>query len=66
MKGKKLMEINARDLYNINVLMLKRSGAAEVVTKETIIDKGDILVVFGPRQAIKKLFTTKAEKEKKE
>ena len=66
MKDKKLMEINARDLYNINVLMLKRSGAAEVVTKETIIDKGDILVVFGPRQAIKKLFTTKAEKEKKE
>ena len=66
MKDKKLMEINARDLYNINILMLKRSGAAEVVTKETVIVKGDILVVFGPRQAIRKLFTTKEEKNGQE
>jgi len=66
MLNKKLVDINARDLYNINFLMLKRNGAVEVVTKETIIKKNDIIVVFGPRQAIKKLFITKEGKKDKE
>ena len=66
MLNKKLVDINARDLYNINLLMLKRNGAVEVVTKETIIEKNDIIVVFGPRQAIKKLFITKEGQKDKE
>ena len=67
MQDKKLSEINARDLYNINILMLKRNGVAEVVTKDTIVNKDDIIVVFGPVQEIKNLFITKeTKKEEKE
>jgi len=66
MQDKKLAEINTRDLYNINILMLKRNGIAEVVTKDTIVNKNDVLVVFGPVQSIKELFTTKETKKQKE
>ncbi len=62
-QDKKLMEINARDLYNINILMLKKNGVAEIVTKETILQKNDVVVVFGPLQSIKRLFMEKEYKK---
>ena len=65
-QNKKLMEINVRDLYNINILMLKKNGVAEVVTKETILQENDDIVVFGPLQSIRKLFMGKEELDEKD
>ena len=63
LKNKKLLEINSRGLYNLNILLLKRNGVAQTATKETIIEENDIFIVFGPLQSIKKLFiTTNANK----
>lgn len=56
--NKQLAEIKPRDLYNLNILLLKRNGVAQAATKETIIEQNDIVVVFGPIQSIKKLFIT--------
>lgn len=65
LNDKQLCEINARDLYHINFLMLKRGGVAEAVNRETKFEVGDTVVVFGPIASIKKLFIAndKANKE---
>ncbi|MBQ8468927.1 MAG: TrkA C-terminal domain-containing protein [Clostridia bacterium] len=61
MIDKKLSEINMRD-FSINLLLLKRDGQTQTATKETIIQKGDIIIVFGPLKKIKKLFISKERK----
>ena len=56
LQDKPLSEIQLRENYNINILMLKVNGVAKDLTKNTILQDGDVIIVFGPLQSIKKLF----------
>jgi len=61
MKDKQLSDINIRDEYNLNILMIKTSEGTENITKMTVLKENDIVIVFGPLQNIKKLFLGKEE-----
>ena len=61
MKDKQLSDINIRDEYDLNILMIKTSDGTENITKMTILKENDIVIVFGPLQNIKKLFLGKEE-----
>ena len=56
LKDKKLSESIIRTEYNLTVLMLKRNDRALRVTKDTIIEENDIVVIFGNYNSIKKIF----------
>ena len=56
LKDKKLYESTIRTEYNLNVIMLKRNDQAIKVTKDTIIEENDEIVVFGNYNSIKKIF----------
>ena len=56
LKDKKLSESTIRTEYNLNVLMIKRNDQAVKVTKDTIIEENDEIVVFGNYNSIKKIF----------
>ncbi len=59
LKDKTLEESELKSRYRINLLMLKRKNRTIEITKNTVIQKNDEIVVFGSRQAIKDLFTYK-------
>ena len=61
LKNKTLMESNFKNQYNINILMLKRGNRTIDITKDTVIQNKDKIVVFGNRQTIKDLFTYKVD-----
>ena len=61
LKNKTLMESNFKKQYNINILMLKRGNRTIDITKDTVIQNKDKIVVFGNRQIIKDLFTYKVD-----
>lgn len=52
----KLINAHLKDKYNITVGFIQRNGAYNVVDKDTIIEKGDTVALFGPYQNIKMLF----------
>ena len=54
---KKLADARLRDTYKLNVLMIKRRNKVVEITKDTIIQFHDVVVVFGPYQNIKDLFS---------
>ncbi len=58
-KDKTLEESELKSRYRINLLMLKRKNRTIDITKNTVIQNNDEIVVFGSRQAIKDLFTYK-------
>lgn len=64
--GKRLSEINSRDTYHINFLILKRKGVAQTVDKDTTFEAGDTVVVFGALQNIKQLFIINKKNVKEE
>ncbi|MCX5750084.1 MAG: TrkA family potassium uptake protein [Candidatus Saganbacteria bacterium] len=54
--GKSLLDLNLRSRYNITVLAVRRGGGTIInPTGETVIARGDILVVFGEEDALKRL-----------
>lgn len=55
--GKSLLESGLKDLYNISIMMIKRREKIIDVTRDTIIQKGDIIIVFGSHQNIKDAFS---------
>ena len=61
LKNKTLMESNFKNQYNINILMIKRGNRTIDITKDTVIQNKDKIVVFGNRQTIKDLFTYKVD-----
>ena len=61
LKNKTLMESNFKNQYNINILMSKRGNRTIDITKDTVIQNKDKIVVFGNRQTIKDLFTYKVD-----
>ncbi|MCR5462819.1 MAG: TrkA C-terminal domain-containing protein [bacterium] len=56
-EDKKLSEIRIRDTYKLNMLMIKRKNKVVDITKNTIVQYHDVIVVFGPYQNIKDLFS---------
>ncbi len=65
LKDKKLFESTIKTEYNLNVLMVKRNDQAIKVTKDTIIEENDEIVVFGNYNSIKKIFL-EAKQEKQD
>jgi Trk K+ transport system NAD-binding subunit len=55
-KNKSLIESGLKDKYGINVMIIKREGEVIDVLKDTILQNGDKIVVFGNYQAIKNIF----------
>lgn len=56
LEKKTLFECGIKDKYLINVIMMKRADKAIMVTKDTMIEKGDVLIVYGPYANIKEAF----------
>ena len=55
-EGKKLSDTDLKKVYNLNVLMYERKGQVRHATAATIFSDNDILLVFGPLEAIKNVF----------
>lgn len=58
-ENKSLKDLNLRELYNLNILSLRRKGKSLEVCKNTTIEIGDILIVYGFSQSITNLFIKK-------
>ena len=56
LKDKKLFESSIRTEYNLNVIMLKRNDEAIKVTRDTIVEENDVIVIYGNYNNIKKVF----------
>ena len=54
--GVKMQDAHLKDRYNITIGIIKRRDHYVVVDKDTIIQKGDTLTLFGPYKSIKLLF----------
>ena len=64
--NKPLFQTNLKTEYNINILMLKRKNRVIDVTKDTIFQKGDSIVIFGSLQNIKDIFGPSGNKKEVE
>lgn len=63
----KMEESHLKDRYGISISILKRKDEYVIVNKDTIIQKGDTLTLFGPYKSIKLLFKNDdKEKDKAE
>ena len=60
-KNKGLFESGLKSNYSINLLTIKRKEETVAITKDTILQEKDIIVVFGPYTNIKNIFNVKAE-----
>ena len=58
-----LYEAHLRDNYKINILMLKRKNKIVEITKDTILQHRDVIVVFGLYQGVKDLFSIKVSSQ---
>ena len=59
LKNKGLFESGLKSEYSINLLTIKRKDVSVAITKDTILQEKDVIVVFGPYVNIKKIFNTK-------
>lgn len=55
-EGLSMKDAHLTDKYNINIGIIKRNNEYIAVDKDTIIQKGDVITVFGPYKTIKHLF----------
>lgn len=54
--GKTLFESRIKDYFSINVMMISRNGSPVPITKDSVIEKGDTVLVFGPLDAVNSVF----------
>lgn len=59
----KLKDARLNDKYNINIGVIKRKEDYIYAGPETVIEKGDVLTLFGPYKNIKLLFVNEKEAE---
>ncbi|MBR6071457.1 MAG: TrkA C-terminal domain-containing protein [Acholeplasmatales bacterium] len=59
--NKTLAESDLKNKYDINLLMLKRGNRTITISRNTVIQKNDKIIVFGNKQTIKDLFTYKTD-----
>ena len=60
--NKSLSDSKIKEKHNVRVMIVKRKNSFIEATKDTVIQKGDLLVVFGTQENIKNVFI-KAEKD---
>ena len=63
MQEKYLYELNLRENYKLNVLSLRRKGRVVAVYKNTMLQEGDVLILFGLHQSIIDLFKKENDTE---
>ncbi|MBP5090973.1 MAG: TrkA C-terminal domain-containing protein [Bacilli bacterium] len=56
LKDRQMKDTGLKEKYSINIVMLKRSGEALSVERDTILEKNDEIVCFGNYNLIKELF----------
>ena len=56
LKGKTLVESRIKDYFSINVIMVSRKKGPIKITKDTVLEKGDRVIVFGPYDSISTVF----------
>ena len=61
LKNKGLFESGLKSNYSINLLTIKRKEVSVTITKDTILQEKDSIVVFGPYNNIKKIFNVKVD-----
>ena len=66
LKEKNLLESDVKNKYDLNFLMLKRKENIIDITKDTMFQEKDTLVVFGTYQKIKELFEKSSKSNKVE
>lgn len=64
--GKTIHESKLKSKYNINILSIKRNKRSIEINRNTLVQKNDVLLLYGTYQAVKEVFTIEAEKERKE
>lgn len=53
---KSLMESRIKDYFSINIMMVSRDEKPINLTKDTVIEKGDRVIVFGPYENVHTVF----------
>ena len=66
LKDKTILESNLKANYGIILLLIKRKNRVLDVTADTILQTDDVIVLFGPEQNIKDLFTLKSKEIKED
>lgn len=61
-EGLSMKDAHLTDKYNINITIIKRKDDYIFVSKDTVIQKGDKITIFGPYKNIKHLFSNEEEK----
>ena len=56
LEGIKMKNSHLSDRYSINIIVIRRKDEYLFADKETIIEKGDVITLFGPYKTIKHLF----------
>ena len=54
--GKSLVESRIKDYFSINIMMVSRKEKPINLTKDTVIEKGDRVIAFGPYENIHTVF----------
>lgn len=63
LKDTSLISSNLRKFFSINVMMVSRSGKPITLTKDTILQKDDKVIAFGPLENIYTLFGERASNQ---
>ncbi len=56
MVGKSLLESKVKDFFSINIMMVSREEKPIKLTKDTVLEKGDRVIAFGPYDSIRTVF----------
>ena len=56
MAEKSLLESRIKDYFSINIMMVSRNDNPLTLTKDTVLEKGDRVIAFGPYENMKALF----------
>ena len=63
LEGIKMKDSHLTDRYSINIVIIKRDNEYISTDKDTVIQKGDIVTLFGPYVNIKHLFNNENEQK---
>ena len=56
LENKSLIESGIKDYFSINIIMVSRKEEPIKITKDTILEKGDRVIAFGPYESIRTVF----------
>ena len=56
LENKSLLESKVKDYFSINIIMVSRGTEPLKITKDTVLRKGDRVIVFGPYESISTVF----------